>query len=112
MKSIMWLFFKVGMMLVGIVMLSITFFNVTNLSIAKASPNGEQLFKVNCASCHAAGGNIVDQTKPVRGSKKLVSKVVFKDLLSKPTGAMPPFPKIVADDSSLSALYEYCKSLK
>lgn len=77
-----------------------------------AAPNGEDLFKNNCAACHVNGGNIVDPKKPLKGSKKLATKAVFKDLLSKPAGAMPAFPKIVADDSSLSALYDYCKSLK
>lgn len=77
-----------------------------------ATPNGADIFKNNCAACHANGGNIVDPKKPVKGSKKLATKAVFKDLLSKPAGAMPAFPKIVEDDPSLSALYDYCKSLK
>lgn len=79
---------------------------------AIAAPSGEQLFKNNCASCHADGGNIVDPKKPLKGSKKLATKATFKDLLSKPAGVMPAFPQIVNDDPSLSALYSYCKSLK
>lgn len=77
-----------------------------------AAPDGADIFKNNCAACHANGGNIVDPKKPLKGSKKLASKAVFKELLSKPAGAMPAFPKIVDDDPSLSALYQYCKSLK
>jgi mono/diheme cytochrome c family protein len=81
-------------------------------SSVTAAPNGADIFKNNCAACHANGGNIVDPKKPLKGSKKLATKAVFKDLLSKSAGAMPAFPKIVEDDPSLSALYEYCKSLK
>jgi mono/diheme cytochrome c family protein len=77
-----------------------------------ATPSGGDIFKNNCAACHASGGNIVDPKKPLKGSKKLANKEMFKDLLSKPAGAMPAFPKIVEDDPSLSALYDYCKSLK
>lgn len=81
-------------------------------SSVRAAPNGSDIFKNNCAACHANGGNIVDPKKPLKGSKKLARKTAFKELLSKPVGAMPAFPKIVEDDPSLSALYEYCKSLK
>lgn len=88
------------------------FVSVSKQGTAIAAPNGEQLFKNNCASCHADGGNIVDPKKPVKGSKKLASKATFKELLSKATGIMPAFPQIAKDDPSLSALYSYCKSLK
>lgn len=88
------------------------FVGLTKHSTASAAPSGEQLFKNNCASCHADGGNIVDPKKPLKGSKKLATKATFKDLLSKPAGVMPAFPQIVNDDPSLSALYSYCKSLK
>ena len=77
-----------------------------------AALNGEQIFKENCASCHTGGGNLIDPKKPVKGSAKLASLVKFKDYLVKPTGAMPPAPKIANDAATLDALYKYCKTLK
>jgi len=79
---------------------------------AVAAPNGEQIFKGNCASCHAGGGNIVDPKKPVKGSAKLASVDKFKEYLLKPSGAMQPAPKIANDAQTLDALYKYCKTLK
>jgi mono/diheme cytochrome c family protein len=79
---------------------------------AGPAASGEKIFTTNCASCHAAGGNIVDASKPLKGSKKLASKEIFKNLLTKPVGSMPPFPQIVQNDADLTALLTYCKSLK
>jgi cytochrome c6 len=79
---------------------------------ALAASSGEKLFTANCAACHANGGNIVDPKKPLKGSQKLASKEVFKDLLKKPVGAMPAFANIADSDADLTALYNYCKSLK
>lgn len=79
---------------------------------AGAAPNGEQVFKENCASCHLGGGNIMDAKKPVKGSQKLSSLDNFKEYLTKPSGAMPAAPKIVKDAATLEALYKYCKTLK
>src|SRR5579884_187050 len=85
--------------------------NVTSGS-AFGAANGEQIFKENCAACHANGGNIVDPKKPLKGSAKLASKDSFKAYLLKPSGAMQPFPKIANNAGDLEALYTYCKSLK
>jgi mono/diheme cytochrome c family protein len=79
---------------------------------AGASPNGEQVFKENCASCHTGGGNLVEPKKPVKGSTKLASVDKFKEYLLKPSGAMQPAPKIANDAPTLDALYKYCKTLK
>jgi len=79
---------------------------------AVAAPNGEQIFKENCAGCHAGGGNIVDPKKPLKGSAKLASTDKLKDYLLKPSGAMPAAPKIANDAATLEALYKYCKTLK
>lgn len=79
---------------------------------AGASPNGEQIFKENCASCHNGGGNLVDPKKPIKGSAKLASEDKFKEYLLKPTGSMLAVPKIANDTPALDALYKYCKTLK
>lgn len=79
---------------------------------AVAAPSGEQIFKENCASCHSAGGNIVDPKKPLKGSAQLSSAAKFKDYLLKPVGVMAAFPKIANDAATLDALYKYCKTLK
>ncbi len=79
---------------------------------AMANPQAEKLFGTNCAACHTNGGNVVDPKKPLKGSKQLATKEQFKAVLEKPVGAMPAFPAIVANDSDLTALYNYCKNLK
>jgi len=90
------------------------FAGLVSLHTPKAigAPSGEQLFRNNCAACHAGGGNIVDPKKPLKGSKKLTSKDTLSAYLLKPTGSMAPFPKIVGDAPALEALYQYCKTLK
>jgi mono/diheme cytochrome c family protein len=80
--------------------------------LAKAAGAGESLFNSNCAGCHKSGGNIVNAKKPVIGSAKLANKKALKAFLEKPTGSMPPFAAIAGKDSDLSALYDYCKTLK
>jgi mono/diheme cytochrome c family protein len=79
---------------------------------AGPTPSGENIFTTNCACCHAAGGNIADPTKPLKGSKKLANKELFKSLLTEPMGSMPPFPEIAQNDRDLSALLNYCQNLK
>lgn len=79
---------------------------------AGPTATGEKLFQANCAGCHAAGGNLIDPTKPLKGSKKLVSKELFKSAILNPTGSMAPFPQIAENDADLTVLYNYCKSLK
>jgi mono/diheme cytochrome c family protein len=79
---------------------------------ARAAATGESLFNANCVACHKAGGNMINPKKPVIGSTMLASKKTFKTYLLKPSGAMPPAPKIANDDADLAALYDYCKSLK
>ncbi len=84
-------------------------------SMAKKSTkklDGNQLFQQNCAGCHAAGENKVDPNHPVAGSKELATLASFKTYLSAPPGHMPYYEHIVNDDSTLKALYNYCKQLK
>jgi mono/diheme cytochrome c family protein len=93
----------------------VSLFLGTNLSgnqMAKAASTGETLYNTNCAACHKAGGNIVNAKKPVIGSPMLAKKQTFKSYLLKPTGSMPPAPAIAGNDADLTALYDYCKTLK
>jgi mono/diheme cytochrome c family protein len=73
---------------------------------------GAQLFQQHCAKCHTEGGNIVKPNRPVAESKQLASLVLFKAYLSAPPGHMPYYQNIVKDPKTLSALYNYCKTLK
>jgi len=94
-----------------IVMLSLSA-NLSGNQIAKAASTGETLYSTNCAACHKAGGNIINAKKPVIGSPMLAKKQTFKSYLLKPTGSMPPAPAIASNDADLTALYDYCKTLK
>ncbi|MCA9806088.1 MAG: cytochrome c, partial [Cyanobacteria bacterium HKST-UBA02] len=77
-----------------------------------AAPSGESMYKKKCGFCHADGGNKMVPSKPVKGSKKLETKEIFKTFLSKKNGTMPAFTDIANNDEALTALHTYCKSLK
>lgn len=74
--------------------------------------SGEQLFKQHCSSCHIGGSNSVKESKPVAGSKELITIIKFKNYLSSPPGHMPYYQNLVNDPKLLKALYSYCKTLK
>lgn len=74
--------------------------------------DGARVFQQHCAKCHAEGGNIVKPSRLVAESKHLASLVLFKSYLSSPPGHMPYYQNIVKDPKILSALYNYCKTLK
>lgn len=82
------------------------------VAAAPKKVDGAQLFQQHCAKCHAEGGNIVKPSRPVAESKQLASLVLFKSYLSSPPGHMPYYQNIVKDPKILSALYNYCKTLK
>jgi mono/diheme cytochrome c family protein len=86
--------------------------NLSGTQLAKAASPGETLYSTNCAACHDAGHNVINPKKPVIGSKMLAKKETFKSFLLKPTGTMPPAPAIANKDADLTALYDYCKTLK
>lgn len=73
---------------------------------------GKQIFQQYCASCHLDGGNTVKPGKPVSQSTQLSAFVKFKDYLSAPPGHMPFYQELMHDDAALTALYNYCKTLK
>ncbi len=77
-----------------------------------AASTGDKLFATNCAACHQGGKNIVNPKKPIIGSAKLASKESFKEYLLKPGSTMVPYPAIANNPADLSALFDYCKSLK
>lgn len=85
-------------------------------SVAKGKHNlensGAQIFQQRCASCHAAGGNSVNEKRPLAGSKELSTIAHFKSYLSAPPGHMPYYQDVVGDEKTLKALYDYCKTLK
>jgi len=85
---------------------------LSDMQMAKAASAGEKLYGLNCAACHKDGQNIVNAKKPVINSPKLANKQTFKDYLLKPTGSMSPYPAIANNAADLTALYNYCKSLK
>ena len=86
--------------------------SVTVPASSQAAPDGAKMFQSKCAMCHAGGGNPIKPDKPVKGSKKLKTKDIFKQFLSTQNGTMPAFKPIADNDPALTALYEYCKKLK
>ena len=74
-------------------------------------PNGEKIFKSNCSGCHLNGENLIRPNKPIIGSAKLKSKVLFKDFLHNPPKPMPSFENITEKEDKLDALYKYVISL-
>lgn len=74
--------------------------------------SGAQIFQQRCASCHAGGGNRVNEKRPLAGSKELATLAHFKSYLSAPPGHMPYYQDVVGDEKTLKDLYQYCKTLK
>jgi mono/diheme cytochrome c family protein len=81
-------------------------------ALAKKKIDGQNVFKQHCASCHAGGGNLVDEKHPIAGSKELANIATFKAYLSAPPGHMPFYQDVVNDEETLKALHKYCESLK
>lgn len=78
--------------------------------------NGQETFQLNCASCHAGGGNIVVASLPLKSSQKLGSLTSFKTFMRKPTmpdgsaGRMPPFAEADIPDGQAADLYAYIRA--
>ncbi len=94
--------------LLNLVMLS----SFISSSACFAKPDGADIFKNNCASCHAGGKNIMSPNKPIIGSDKISTKEKFTKFLSTSHGVMPSFAKIANDEPTVSALHDYVKTLK
>lgn len=73
---------------------------------------GEKLFKKNCSGCHLNGQNLIKTEKPIVGSKKLLSKAIFKDFIENPPLPMPKFKNLTSNSEQLDELYRYVTSLK
>ncbi len=74
--------------------------------------SGADVYQQYCASCHQSGGNLTVPGKPVADSKKLSTIAVFKDYLNNPVGHMPFYKNLIEDQTTLKALYDYCKTLR
>lgn len=78
---------------------------------------GANLFRQNCAGCHANGGNTINPDLPLRGSQQLQDFNTFRIYLRYPTlpngapGAMPAFSSGRIQDSQARELYRYLVSL-
>lgn len=90
----------------------ISYLSLSDVQAANEDPLGARAFQQYCASCHTGGGNRVVTNRPVAGSDKLASIIIFKKYLSMPPGHMPYYENVVKDPKILKALYDYCKSLK
>jgi cytochrome c6 len=90
-----------GVVLVGVFTLA----GMTQGTTAPAA--GEQLFKDNCMSCHAGGGNILDKEMPLTGSPDLKTFAAFLTQIRKPKAPMPPFPASKISDTQARRLYDY-----
>jgi mono/diheme cytochrome c family protein len=82
-------------------------------ALRPAPSDGERLFAANCSSCHAAGGNSIVASLPIRGSKRLARLETFETFLRAPAmpdgkpGDMPPFPEDGLSDAQAKNLYAY-----
>ena len=91
-----------------------TIFVVAGFSMSNdesLSNKGERIFKANCAGCHLNGQNLIKADKPVAGSIKLKSKLVFKKFLEVPPQPMPKFENITSMDAQFNSLYNYVITL-
>jgi mono/diheme cytochrome c family protein len=85
---------------------------------AAAVPAGQRLFAANCASCHANGGNVIDESLPLKSSKKLADLATFTAFVRSPrmpdgsAGSMPAFPADQLGDEQTGRLYTYIESMR
>jgi cytochrome c6 len=90
------------------VVILVGLFTIAGLTQGTAAPaSGEQLFKEQCASCHAHGGNILNPKKPLKGSPLLKTFEGFLSQIRKPMQPMPPFPVSKISDQQARQLYDY-----
>jgi len=83
-------------------------FTSVGMTQGKTGPaSGEQVFKEQCSSCHAGGGNIVNPKMPLKGSPPLKTFAAFLSWIRKPVQPMPPFPPSKISDAQARKLYDY-----
>jgi mono/diheme cytochrome c family protein len=79
---------------------------------------GKAVFETNCAGCHAGGGNVVDTSRPLKGSKKLADRESFVAFIRQPLlpdgseGSMPPFDADTVSDSEAADLFAYVTAMR
>jgi cytochrome c6 len=74
---------------------------------AAGTQAGEALFATNCAACHAGGDNIIDPSKPVRGSAKINDFETFLVWIRAPKSPMTAFPAEQISEAQARELYRY-----
>jgi mono/diheme cytochrome c family protein len=85
---------------------------------AAVVPEGQRLFAANCVSCHPNGGNVIDESLPLKSSKKLVDQAAFTAFVRSPrmpngsAGSMPAFPADQLGDEQMGQLYTYIESMR
>ena len=88
-----------------------------NIQTSQKATTGAEIFNVNCAGCHANGGNSMSPNLPVKGSRQLTSQKTFVKFIRAPkmpdgsAGAMPAFPKSRISDKQAKELFKYVSSL-
>lgn len=84
---------------------------------AEKVAEGQKVFtQMQCFTCHANGGNIIDPSKPIKGAKFLekypedsqLAEVIRKGV---PGTAMPGYGKEKLNDEQMAALVAYIRSL-
>jgi mono/diheme cytochrome c family protein len=79
----------------------------------EAFQRGQDTFASNCQACHGNGGNVMDASLPIKGSKRLESLTAFKAFVRAPSrsdgsaGEMPAFPPDMIPDAGLEDLHAY-----
>jgi mono/diheme cytochrome c family protein len=87
------------------------------VTLSAAAQSGEQVFALNCQSCHANGGNVIAPMYPLKSSKHLAGKADFIAFIRAPKmpdgkeGDMPPFDRTQVGDTEAGNLYEYVSSM-
>jgi hypothetical protein len=81
-------------------------------SSLKAIP-GAGIFRLNCASCHPNGGNVITPNLPLNGSRMLGDFKTFLNFIRHPKmpdgseGAMPAFAESKISDRQAQRLYQF-----
>jgi cytochrome c6 len=83
----------------------------TSSNQAGEMPNGEQLFKQFCSSCHPDGGNVSDPDRSLHGSALQKNHITKPDdivrIMRKPQSRMIRFDEATTSDRDARALAEY-----
>ena len=76
-------------------------------------PQGAEIYRTLCSSCHVRGGNVFVNALPLRGAPQLSDFNTFLDFIRNPRmpdgspGPMPSFPPSRISDGQAQILYSY-----